>query len=175
MDPPVITDALTEADIDAVRLLFREYAREVNECACFREFERELAELPGRYAPPAGRLLLARINGAAAGCVALRPLGDGACEMKRLYVRAPHRAARLGRALADRVVREARAAGHRVMRLDTLPRMQAAIGMYRRMGFSERGPYYENPLPDVIFMELDLARDNEALPSHAGQGAPPRA
>lgn len=139
-----------------MRRLFREYAREVDECACFHEFERELAELPARYGPPGGWLLLARVAGEDAGCVAMRAVGDGACEMKRLYVRPAYRAARLGWALAQRLVERGRAAGHRVMRLDTLPKMAAAIGMYRRMGFRECAPYYASPLPGVIFMELAL-------------------
>lgn len=154
---PAIVDAGDPASLDAVRRLFREYAREVNECACFREFERELAELPGPYAPPTGCLLLARVDGQDAGCVALRGLADGSGEMKRLFVRPEFRAMRLGRRLAECVVQRAVAAGFGALRLDTLPSMQTAIGMYRRMGFREVPAYYASPLPGVIFMELNCA------------------
>ncbi len=122
-------------------------------------FEAELAGLPGKYAPPDGDLLLARVDGEAAGCVALRALGGGACEMKRMFVYPRYQGYGVGRALGDAVLREARLAGHTVMRLDTSRRQEAAIALYRKLGFSEAEPYYELPqeLNDwLVFMELGL-------------------
>ena len=138
--------------MDAVRLLFREYADSLKVDLCFQNFNRELAELPGSYDP----ILLACDESSLAGCVALRPLADGAGEMKRLYVRPQYRGTGLGRRLADAIINAARERGYRSLRLDTLPQMQEAIALYRRMGFLEIGPYCLNPVPGALFLELSL-------------------
>ncbi|HEX5091089.1 MAG TPA: GNAT family N-acetyltransferase [Burkholderiales bacterium] len=144
------------ADLEAVRTLFREYERWVGEPACFAGFERELAELPGEYAPPDGLLLLALEQGVPAGCAGLRRLGDGAGEMKRLYVREAFRGRGLGRRLAEVLIGAARAAGRPVLRLDSLPKMRAALAMYAELGFAPRGPYAADPTPGALFFERPL-------------------
>ena len=143
------------SDLAAVREIFREYAALVAEGICFESFERELEELPGQYAPPGGRLILAEVGGSIAGCVALRPLSPGVAEMKRLYVRPAHQGKQFGRLLTERTIQEARSAGHRVLRLDTLPKLERALGMYRAMGFQEIPRYGDNP-PSAICFELTL-------------------
>jgi ribosomal protein S18 acetylase RimI-like enzyme len=126
---------------------------------CFQGFDHELSNLPGDYAPPKGRLLLALVDGKSAGVIGLRPLDGDICEMKRLYVRPEFRGYKLGRQLANHVVEEAKKIGYVHMRLDSVAdRMQAAIAMYRDMGFKEIAPYRENPMPSVVYMELDLAK-----------------
>jgi ribosomal protein S18 acetylase RimI-like enzyme len=143
--------------VAAARRLFRAYADWLAVDLCFQDFERELAILPGAYAPPQGRLLLARVGGEAAGCVALRPLEPGVCEMKRLWVEPGFAGAGLGRDLAEAIVTAARQAGYQRMRLDTIPeRMPAAQHLYRSLGFAEIPPYYDNPLPGVVMLELEL-------------------
>ncbi len=151
------------ADIDAIAGLFREYAGSLGFSLDYQDFETELAGLPGKYAPPEGALLLATVDGAAAGAVALRQLEPGICEMKRLYVRPDYRGERLqdgqsiGRALAHRIVEVGRAAGYRRLRLDTIgDRMEAAIKLYRSMGFTEIAPYYPSPVAGTVYMELVL-------------------
>jgi ribosomal protein S18 acetylase RimI-like enzyme len=157
--PFAISVAESPGDIAAARELFLEYAQWLGFSLCFQGFDRELADLPGKYASPAGRLLLARCDGVLAGCGALRPLQDSICEMKRLYVRPAFRGRRLGLALAERLIREAKNIGYEFMRLDTVPSQMAdANRMYRRLGFCEIPPYYENPQPDVSYLELRLLR-----------------
>jgi ribosomal protein S18 acetylase RimI-like enzyme len=151
-----ITPAIEPADVETARTLFREYADGLGIDLCFQGFDRELAELPGDYAAPRGRLLLARVDDGVAGCIALRPLGGDACEMKRLFVRPQYRGLGLGRSLAKAVFREARDIGYVRMRLDTMPSMTEAIALYRRLGFSEIGPYRVNPVEGALFMELEL-------------------
>src|SRR5712691_3264700 len=131
-----IVQAVTPGQVAEAHALFREYARSLGIDLCFQGFEQELASLPGAYAPPRGRLLLATDGGALAGCVALRPLDDSACEMKRLYVRPEFRGRRAGRRLAESVLAEARSIGYARMRLDTLPSMKEAIALYRALGFT---------------------------------------
>lgn len=150
-------------DLDAIRALLFEYATSLGFSLAYQGFAEELAELPGRYAPPGGALLLARVDGAAAGGVALRGLGDGICEMKRLFVRPAFRRLRtdegvsIGRALATQVVAVARARGYGRVRLDTVAgKMDAAIALYRSMGFAEIAPYYASPIADTLFLELAL-------------------
>jgi putative acetyltransferase len=141
-----------------VRALFQEYAASLGFDLGFQDFQRELQGLPGEYAPPAGRLLLALVARQPAGCVGLRrrPLAGNACEMKRLYVRREHRGSGLGRALVEAVVSEARAAGYERLRLDTVPQMREARVLYASFGFREIEPYRFNPIVGTAFMELDL-------------------
>jgi len=151
-----ICQAVTPEHIAVSRTLFEEYAAWLGIDLSYQGFAAELAGLPGLYALPRGRLLLATTGGEAAGCVALRPLADGVCEMKRLFVRPAFRGQQLGQLLAGRVIEEARTIGYQTMRLDTLPQMQAAIRLYEALGFVRCAAYYETPLPDTVFMELHL-------------------
>src|ERR1700736_5871325 len=149
--------AESAAEIAHARELFLEYAQSLGFSLCFQNFDKELADLPGDYAPPDGRLLLAEYEGKVAGCVALHGLGDNICEMKRLYLRSEFRGKRLGRALAECVIAEARRIGYQRMRLDTVePVMGDAVAMYRKMGFQEIPPYRPNPIAGAIYMELEL-------------------
>lgn len=154
----IVRPVVSAADLAAVQDLFREYAASVETDLCFQGFDAEVCGLPGAYQPPAGALLVAEVAGALVGCVALRPLEPPAVgEIKRLYVRPAGRGQGLGAALASAILECARAAGYRRVRLDTLPSMTAAHGLYRRLGFREIAPYCDNPVPGVRFMELDLA------------------
>jgi ribosomal protein S18 acetylase RimI-like enzyme len=151
-----IVPARTPADFDVARVLFREYEAEIGIDLCFQGFEQELAGLPGEYAPPDGRLLFARVDDQVAGCVALRRLEPEVCEMKRLYTRPEFRGRRIGLRLVYGVVFEAKAIGYRRMRLDTLPAMGTAIGLYRSLGFVPIAPYRPNPIAGALYLELDL-------------------
>ncbi len=152
-----IVQAETAVQIAQVRELFLEYANSLGFSLCFQSFDQELAGLPGDYAPPSGRLLLANYEGQLAGCAALHPLDREICEMKRLYLRPTFRGKGLWRALTERILRDARAIGYRRLRLDTVgPVMKDAVAMYRRMGFHEIEPYRPNPMPGTLYMELDL-------------------
>jgi putative acetyltransferase len=158
---PRIEPVQEEADLNAVRILMREYEAFLGADLSFQGFEAELAGLPGKYAPPDGALFLAWFPDACgavepAGCVALRRLAAEICEMKRLFVRPEHRGLGLGRLLARRVVEEGRKLGYRSMRLDTLDRLEGALALYRSMGFRSIPPYYLNPLPGALFWEKDL-------------------
>jgi putative acetyltransferase len=159
---PRIEQTLTNEQIALARELFREYAKALSVDLCFQDFERELRELPGKYAPPAGRLLLAYYNdeGAServAGCGALRPLSAEICEMKRLYVRPEFRGKGIGRALALALITAARGIGYRALPLDTLPRMGEAHKLYEQLGFREISAYCPNPVEGVRYLELDLS------------------
>jgi putative acetyltransferase len=143
--------------IEQARALFLEYAESLGFSLCFQSFDEELKNLPGAYAAPSGRLLLARYEQQAAGCVALRKLEANVCEMKRLYVRPAYRGKGLGRILVERVIAEARAIGYERMRLDTIiSSMQDAVELYRKMGFKEIAPYRANPIEGALYLELLL-------------------
>lgn len=159
---PVVKDlsfaqAETPQQIAQARELFLEYAQSLGFSLCFQNFDKELAGLPGHYAPPGGRLLLAQYDGQVAACVALHKLEADICEMKRLYLRPQFRGKGLGRILADRIIAEARQIGYRRMRLDTVePVMKDAVTMYRKLGFKEIAPYCKNPIAGALYMELEL-------------------
>ena len=152
-----LTQAESPAQIAQVRELFLEYAQSLGFSLCFQNFDKELAGLPGDYAPPEGRLLLVECEGQLAACVALHKLEPGICEMKRLYLRPQFRGKGLGRALAERIIAEARQIGYRRMRLDTVePVMKDAVAMYRKLGFKEIAAYCANPIAGALYMELEL-------------------
>lgn len=155
MNPAV--EFLRHNDIETVARLFRAYANSLSVDLGYQNFDDELCSLPGKYAPPQGALLIARdSSGAALGCVAMRPLEPGVCEMKRLYVSPEGRGQGLGKQLALAIIEAARAAGHREMRLDTLASMQDAQKLYRALGFTEIAAYYDTPIEDMVFMSLRL-------------------
>lgn len=155
-----IDDAFTPEAILEVHTLFEEYAASLEVDLCFQGFEQELAALPGDYARPNGRLLLACWNDEVAGCVALRRIDTNVCEMKRLYVRPAYRSHGVGRALALRVIGEARQAGYRSMRLDSLPSMRSALRLYRTLGFQDIAAYRDNPVEGTAFLELQLTSED---------------
>jgi putative acetyltransferase len=156
-DKLAIVQVASPEQIAQARELFLEYAASLGFSLCFQGFDEEVKNLPGAYALPEGRLLLALRAGQAAGCVALRPLEPGACEMKRLYVCPAFRGTGLGALLVDRIIFEARDIGYKRMRLDTITSsMQDAIALYRRRGFREIPPYRENPVPGALYLELVL-------------------
>jgi len=149
---PESSDQIAQA-----RELFLEYADSLGFSLCFQSFDQELEGLPGDYAPPDGRLLVAEYRGQLAGCVALHKLENDICEMKRLYLRPQLRGRGVGRALAEAIIAEARAIGYRKMRLDTVePVMPNAVAMYRRLGFVEIEAYRANPIAGALYMELTL-------------------
>lgn len=153
----VIFQAESSAHIAQARELFLEYAQSLNFSLCFQSFDKELASLPGDYAPPDGRLLLAEYDGRLAGCIAMHRLDADICEMKRLYLRPEFRGKGLGRALAETIISEARRAGYKRMRLDTVePVMKTAVEIYRKLGFKEIAPYRPNPVAGTIYLELEL-------------------
>ncbi|MBC8372136.1 MAG: GNAT family N-acetyltransferase [Planctomycetes bacterium] len=156
-----IIPAETPEHLDHVRKLFGEYEQFLGVDLCFQEFDIELASLPGKYAPPDGRLVLAIEGGAAAGCAAIRKLDDGVCEMKRLYVREEFRSRGLGRRLAREMIVQAAEAGYAAMRLDTLDRLIEAMALYESLGFRRTEPYYDNPLDGVVYWALSLDSENK--------------
>jgi ribosomal protein S18 acetylase RimI-like enzyme len=151
-----IIKAHSAKHVPVIRELLMEYAKAIEVDLCFQSFDRELAELPGAYAPPTGRLLLASDKTRPAGCVALRRIDDNICEMKRLYVRPEFRGLGLGRHLAEAIIAAARDIGYERMRLDTLGSMREAIALYESLGFRRIEPYYHNPSGCAVFMELRL-------------------
>ncbi len=157
LKPLTFAQAASPSQIAQARELFLEYAQSLGFSLCFQNFDQELAGLPGDYAPPEGRLLLAEYESQLAGCVALHKLDSSICEMKRLYLRPAFRGQGLGRAFAERIIAEARQTGYQRMRLDTVgPVMKDAVAMYRKLGFHEIAPYRANPMAGTLYMELDL-------------------
>lgn len=153
-----IIKATSEEHINAVRELFLEYAKWLDFPLCFQGFDEELAGLPGKYAPPDGRLYLVLEDGKYGGCIGLRKFDEGICEMKRLYVRPEFRGKRIGDALIEKVILEAKKICYKKMRLDTIKeRMQQAVSLYEKHGFVEIEAYYENPNPHTLYMELKLS------------------
>lgn len=163
LDKPSITlrTPSTPAELDAVRDIFREYATTLGVDLCFQGFEAELAQLPGDYAEPRGALLVAEVEGAVAGCCALRPLDaadyPNASEMKRLYVRKAFRGFGLGRELAEAMLDRARQAGYACVLLDTLDDMESARALYTDLGFEEIPPYYHNPIAGAHYLKVDIS------------------
>lgn len=154
---PNILQAETQPQIEDARLLFREYEAWLGLDLCFQGFEAELANLPGKYSPPTGCLLLATEGEQLAGCIALRSIGSGVCEMKRLFVRSAFRGQGIGNLLIERIVVDARTIGYERMRLDTYPpKMGKAVGLYESHGFYPIAAYYDNPHHDILFMEAVL-------------------
>ncbi len=151
-----LLQAHTSEYIPQVHELFKEYEASIGVDLCFQNFEKELAALPGGYAPPKGRLLLARDGEQIAGCIALRKIDDQTCEMKRLYVRPNFRGKGVGRMLVDAILEEARAIGYKRMRLDTLPSMKEARALYQSLGFRPIVPYRANPVEGALFLEREL-------------------
>jgi len=147
-----IAKASSTKDVAAVKTLFLEYAAWLGEDLCFQGFDEEMDTFPKIYC----HLLLARVDGAMAGAIGLKDLGDGVCEMKRLFVRDAFKATGLGHRLSERLIEDAKALGFRTMRLDTLPRLEAAVALYRKLGFKEIPPYYFNPVEGVVYFEKDL-------------------
>jgi ribosomal protein S18 acetylase RimI-like enzyme len=143
-------------ELDSVRKLFLAYAEWIGVDLSFQNFNEELENLPGDYAPPAGCLLLALYNGEAAGCIAIRKLDGDICEMKRLYVLPEFQGHGIGKSLAEEVILAAKGLGYAKMRLDTMPMMASAQGLYRSLGFKEIESYRFNPVPGTVFMELNL-------------------
>ena len=163
---PVMRAAAPD-DMERVRALFLEYARWLKVDLCFQDFDRELASLPGAYAPPRGRLIVAGGPGEAFGCIALRPFGaverevaevgrTEVAEVKRLYVQPSHRGEGWGRRLAEAVIADARVIGYRELKLDTFEWMTDARRLYSELGFRDCAPYYDNPMPGVLYMSLAL-------------------
>ena len=142
--------------LDTIRVLFEEYETELDFDLCFQNFQAELDGLPGKYAPPEGCLLLAECKNQAAGCIALRKLENGICEMKRLYVRPGFRGRQIGRMLTETLIGQARSLGYSALRLDTVPKMQRAQALYAKLGFRKIAPYYTNPIEGASYLELDL-------------------
>lgn len=149
--------AITSAEIEAARALFLEYQKWLNVSLCFQDFETELATLPGKYALPVGRLYLIKHGDDFIGCIALRKIADGICEMKRLYIKPEHQGHGLGKRLVDLIIKDAKEIGYKAMRLDTIKeKMPNAVDIYEKHGFKKIEKYYDNPNPHTLFMELKL-------------------
>ncbi len=151
-----IIQVATNESIETVKTLIRDYAESLAFDLDFQNFDQEMDDFPGQYALPKGRLYLAMVENQPAGCVALRDLGDGICEMKRLYVKPDYRGQKIGRLLAQTVIRTARELGYERMRLDTIPSMKQANMLYKALGFKEIEPYRFNPIEGAAFFELNL-------------------
>ena len=144
-------------ELDAIRELFREYETELDEDICFQSFDEELKDPLKKYGPPSGDLMLAYWEDEVAGCIALTKMKDeGACEMKRLYVRPHFRKNKIGRILVEDLLTSAKERNYRIMRLDTFEKLQSAVHLYKHFGFKNISAYYNNPLPGVVYMEREL-------------------
>ena len=143
-------------DLENIRLLFGEYTRSLGIDLAFQNYEQELTSLPGKYAPPDGKLYIAYVDGAPAGCIGLRKFDAQSCEMKRLYVRNRFRGLKIGELLAGKVISDAARLGYQAMLLDTLDTMKSAISLYKKLGFVEIAPYYNSPMADTHFLRLAL-------------------
>ena len=151
-----IREVSTGKQLEQARKLFVEYADSLDFELCFQDFYNELETLPGDYARPLGLILLADYENQPCGCVALRQLEQDVCEMKRLYVQPSRRGLRIGKKLAERIIKEAGLIGYKRMRLDTVSSMVGAITLYRSLGFIKIQPYCHNPLKDAMYFELTL-------------------
>lgn len=147
---------VSENLLDEVRNIFREYQSNIDTDLCFQDFESELKNLPGKYSEPDGRLYLAFSDDKIVGCIALRPINNDKCEMKRLYVRPQFRKMGIGKILVEKIIAEAKKVGYQKMVLDTLEKMNSAINLYKTFGFEDYRPYCFNPEKDAVFMKLDL-------------------
>jgi ribosomal protein S18 acetylase RimI-like enzyme len=152
-----IRTAIVPDELPVIKGLFQEYADSLGFELDFQDFREELETLPGKYAPPLGSILVAKENGETVGCVAVRPLGEEICEMKRLYVKPAHRRKRVGRELALAIIEEAKRLGYKAMRLDTVEAMKEASALYRALGFQQIESYCYNPLAGAMYFELKLA------------------
>ncbi|MBI5402868.1 MAG: GNAT family N-acetyltransferase [Ignavibacteriae bacterium] len=148
--------AETKKDYEDAKVLFLEFADSLNFNLCFQNFQKEIEDLPAMYSEPGGCLLLSCENEKPFGCVAVRKFEDGICEMKRLYIPESHRGRGIGRELAERIISKAKELGYKKMRLDTLETMKEAISLYKTMGFCEITKYRENPIKEVVYMEINL-------------------
>lgn len=147
----------SQIELESARALLREYEDSLEISLCFQNFEKELADLPGKYSPPSGRLLLAYVDNQLAGCIALRKHDADTCEMKRLFLRPGFRGMGLGKALVVKIIDEAKSIGYKHMCLDTIPgKMDSAIALYEAMGFQDISPYYDNQSTESRFMQKDL-------------------
>ncbi len=154
-----IIQAATKEQIQHAKSLFLEYQKWLNVSLCFQDFDTELATLPGKYASPEGRLYLVNLDGDYIGCIGLRKIEEGICEMKRLYIKPEHQGHGLGSKLVKLLINDAKKIGYRSMRLDTIKeKMPNAVDIYEKNGFKKIEPYYDNPNPHTLFMELDLTK-----------------
>jgi ribosomal protein S18 acetylase RimI-like enzyme len=152
-----LIQATSNEQIETARELFNEYAAELAINMCFQNFDQELKTLPGKYTPPDGRLLIAYTDEELAGCIALRKLDDRTCEMKRLFIRPKFRGKGYGRKMIDSLIEQERDIGYERMWLDSLPgKMDAAIALYRQLGFKDIPAYYDNPLEGAVYLERTL-------------------
>jgi putative acetyltransferase len=142
--------------LNSVVQLFNDYQKELNENLCFQNFDEELKDPLKKYGPPLGLLYAATYNSQLAGCIALQPLTDGACEMKRLYVKPEYRKHKIGEALVEKLLEGAKKLPYKIMKLDTLERLEPAIKLYEKYGFKNVNAYYDNPLPNVVYMEKEI-------------------
>jgi ribosomal protein S18 acetylase RimI-like enzyme len=158
---PIVAPARTAAELDAAKALIRAYVEWLGVDLSFQNIEAEMAGFPGKYLPPRGEILIARVGEAIAGVVCLQPLGDGICEMKRMWTDPAFRGLGIGRRLAAAVIDAGRTRAYRRMRLDTLERLTSAVALYESLGFRRIAPYYHNPVEGVIYLEIDLEIDLE--------------